>query len=178
MDVPIHFWYTIISKLYNFYVCVPHFNDLFVLVGCWASVSVRWIIYKILNVCIFDYTALSWAFVNRFNRTSGVTIFTPTDRPKSVRNRCLIEDFGGVFVLSLCFLDFSVGVGLGAFVIVRSLPFPLTPIVRCLHFLDGYVLTFWISIQKIFKSLQYWSSRQIKEGQRRSEFRLERRVQK
>ena len=36
---------------------------------------------------------------------------TPTDRPKSVRNRCVIEVFG-------CFLDFSVGVG--AFVIGLS----------------------------------------------------------
>ena len=36
----------------------------------------------------------------------------PTDRPiKSVRNRCVIEVFGGVFVLWHCFLDFSVGVG-------------------------------------------------------------------
>ena len=31
---------------------------------------------------------------------------------------CVIEDFGGVFVLSLCFFDFSVGVG--AFVIRLS----------------------------------------------------------
>ena len=44
-----------------------------------------------------------------------MAIVTPTDRPKSVRNRCVIEVFGGVFVLSRCFLDFSVGVG--AFVI-------------------------------------------------------------
>ena len=43
---------------------------------------------------------------------------TPTDRPKSIRNRCVIEVFGGVFVLSRCFLDFSVGVG--AFVIGLS----------------------------------------------------------
>ena len=28
----------------------------------------------------------------------------------SVRNRCVFEVFGGVFVLSLCFLEFSVGV--------------------------------------------------------------------
>ena len=27
-----------------------------------------------------------------------------------VRNRCVIEDFGGVFVMSRYFLDFSVGV--------------------------------------------------------------------
>ena len=33
-------------------------------------------------------------------------IVTPTDRPKSVRNRCVIEVFCGVFVLSRCFLDF------------------------------------------------------------------------
>ena len=38
-------------------------------------------------------------------------IVTLTDRPKSVRNRCVIEVFGAVFVLSRCFLDFSVGVG-------------------------------------------------------------------
>ena len=44
-----------------------------------------------------------------------MAIVTLTDRPKSVRNRCVIEVFGGVSVLSRCFLDFSVGVG--AFVI-------------------------------------------------------------
>ena len=37
------------------------------------------------------------------------------DHPKSVRNRCVIEVFGGVCVLSCCFVGFSVGVG--AFVI-------------------------------------------------------------
>ena len=42
----------------------------------------------------------------------------PTDRLKSVRNRCVIEVFGGVFVSSRCFLDFSVGVR--AFVIGLS----------------------------------------------------------
>ena len=56
--------------------------------------------------------------VNRFNHTSWEAIVTPTDRPKSVRNRCVIEVFGGVFVLSRCFLDSSVGVG--AFVIGLS----------------------------------------------------------
>ena len=40
-----------------------------------------------------------------------MTVVTQTDRPKSVRNRCVIEVFGGVFVLSRCFLDFSLGVG-------------------------------------------------------------------
>ena len=47
-----------------------------------------------------------------------MTSDTSTDRPKSVRNRCEIEMFGSVFVLSRYFLDFSVGVG--AFVIGLS----------------------------------------------------------
>ena len=50
--------------------------------------------------------------------TSWVSIGTPNDRPKSVRNRCVIEDFGDVFVLSRCFLDFCVDVR--AFVIGLS----------------------------------------------------------
>ena len=41
------------------YVCVPHFYDLSALVGCWSSVSIRRIIYKFLNVCPFDYTAVA-----------------------------------------------------------------------------------------------------------------------
>ena len=42
--------------------------------------------------------------VNRFNHTSGVTALTPTDRPKSVRNRYVIKVFGGVvYVVTLLF---------------------------------------------------------------------------
>ena len=48
-----------------------------------------------------------------------MAVATPTDRPKSVINRCVIEVFGGFFVLSRFFLDFSVDVG--AFVIGLSL---------------------------------------------------------
>ena len=40
-----------------------------------------------------------------------VTAVTPTDRPKSDRNNCVIKVFGGVFMLSRCFLDCSVGEG-------------------------------------------------------------------
>ena len=40
-----------------------------------------------------------------------MAVVTPTDRPKSVRNRCVIEILVAVFVLSRCFMDFSVGVG-------------------------------------------------------------------
>ena len=54
----------------------------------------------------FSYIREGWDPVNRFNHTSWVVIVAPTCRPKSVRNRCVIEVFGGVFVLSCCFLDF------------------------------------------------------------------------
>ena len=40
---------------------------------------------------------------NRFNHTILVTVVTPTDRPRLVRNRCVIEVFGDVFVLSCWF---------------------------------------------------------------------------
>ena len=41
----------------------------------------------------------------------------PTDRPNSVRNRCVIEVFGGIFcVVTLFFFGLSVGVV--AFVII------------------------------------------------------------
>ena len=44
-----------------------------------------------------------------------MVVATPTDCLKSIRNRCVIEVLGGVFVLSRCILDFSVDEG--AFVI-------------------------------------------------------------
>ena len=47
--------------------------------------------------------------VNRFNHTSGVTVVTPTDRPKSVRNRCVIEVFDGVFCVVALIFRFSCG---------------------------------------------------------------------
>ena len=41
---------------------------------------------------------IGWNPVNRFNHTSWVGVITPTDRPKSVRNRCVVE----VLVAFLC----------------------------------------------------------------------------
>ena len=58
----------------------------------------------------------SWDSVNRFNHTSWVAIVTSTDRPKSVRNGCVIAFL--VACLSRFVLDFSMGVG--AFVIGLS----------------------------------------------------------
>ena len=52
------------------------------------------------------------------NLTSCVGVVTQTDRPKSVRNRCIIEFFVALFVLSLYTFDNSIGIGV--FVIEMS----------------------------------------------------------
>ena len=67
-------------------------------------------------MCPFDYTAVAGSGkvgpVNQVNHTSWVAVVAPTDRPKSVSNRCVIELFCGVVcVLSLCPFDISVGIG-------------------------------------------------------------------
>ena len=44
--------------------------------------------------------------IHRFHLTSRMAVVKPSGLPKSVRNGSLIEAFGGVFVLSLCSLEF------------------------------------------------------------------------
>ena len=44
--------------------------------------------------------------VNRFNHTSWVAVVTPTNRPKAVRNLCVIEVLVTFLCLSLCFFGF------------------------------------------------------------------------
>ena len=60
-------------------------DDLSTLGGCWFVVHIRRFIYKLLNVCPFDYTAVAGSEkvgpVNQINHTSWVAIVTPTDRP-------------------------------------------------------------------------------------------------
>ena len=67
--------------------------------GCWFVVYMRFI-YTFLNVCPFDYTVVAGSgkvgVVNQVNHTSWVAVVTPTDRPKLVRNRFVIELFCGV----------------------------------------------------------------------------------
>ena len=99
--------------IYYIYVCVPHFYDLSALVGCWSSVSIRRIIYNFLNVCPIDYTAVSVSGKVERSRTDLTTavgwllLLQLIVLSRSAINRCVIA----VFVLSRCFLDFSVGVG-------------------------------------------------------------------
>ena len=71
------------------------------------------------NIRLFNSKVILLRLVERWarkpvNHTSWVAVVTPTDRPKSVRNRCLIELFCGV----VCPFDISVVVG--AFVIGLS----------------------------------------------------------
>ena len=47
--------------------------------------------------------------VNRFNHISWVAIFTPTDRPNSVHNRCVIKFFGGVLYVVTLLVGFFCG---------------------------------------------------------------------
>ena len=69
------------------------------------------------------------------NHTSWVAEVTPTDRPKSVRNRCVIELFVALFVLSLCPFDISVGVG--AFVIGLSQISSFFSLYQCIEVVVG-----------------------------------------
>ena len=69
------------------------------------------IVYKSMNFPEIQYNMITFKLQFELD-TSWVTAVTPTDRPKSVHNRCVIKVFGGVFfMLPRCFLDFSVGVG-------------------------------------------------------------------
>ena len=66
---------------------------------------------QFFNVCPFDYTAVAGSGkvgpVNQVNHASWVAIITSTDRPKSVRNRSVIELFCGVvFVVIVPFWHF------------------------------------------------------------------------
>ena len=73
-------------------------------------------------MCPFDYTAVVGSGkvgpVNQVNHTSWVAVVTPTDRPNSVRNGCVIELFVAFFALLLC--PFDIPVCVGAFVIGLS----------------------------------------------------------
>ena len=100
-----------IFLLYNIYhlcfTCID-FYDLSAWGGCWFVVYIRRFIYKFLTVCPYDYTAIAGngkvGPVNQVNHTRLVAVVTPTDRPKSVHNRYVIELFWGVlYVVTLPF---------------------------------------------------------------------------
>ena len=93
--------YIFIYYYITIYVCVPHFYYLSAFVGCRSSVFIRRIIYKFLNVCPFDFTAVAVSGKVERSLTGlttpvGLTAVTPTYRPKSVRSMCN-RSFGGLF---------------------------------------------------------------------------------
>ena len=101
--------------------CYLYFYDLSTCDGCWFIVytCIRRFIHKFLNGCPFDYTAVAGRFGPKLvNHASWVAEVTPTDRPKSIHNRCVIELFVELFVLSFC--PFDISAGKGAFVIGLS----------------------------------------------------------
>ena len=65
-----------------------------------------------MQISLHSFCSLweGWVPVNWLNHKCRMAVVTPTDCPKSARNRCVIEVFDGVFVLSHCFLEFSMGV--------------------------------------------------------------------
>ena len=81
-----------------------------------------------------------------------MAIVTPTDCPKLVRNRFVIEYFGGVFGLSHCLLDFSVGVR--AFIIGLSQIssfFSYYPCCFCIDFYPQFgVAVCLLSIKEVY----------------------------
>ena len=89
-----------------------------------------WILYifksnwKLIPACLFPRLHNccdeweGWDPVNWFNHTSWVVIVTTTDRPKSFRNRCVIEVLVAFLCCHVAFWIFSVGAG--AFVIGLS----------------------------------------------------------
>ena len=78
--------------------------------------------FTTLMSLVLDYTAVAVSGkvgpVKPINHTSLVAAITQTDRPKSVRIRCVIKLFLALFVLSLC--PFDISVGEGAFLIRLS----------------------------------------------------------
>ena len=70
-------------------------------------------------MCPFDYRAVAGSGkVGPVNHTSWVAVVTPTDRPKSVRNRCVFELFCSV--VCVVTLPFDISVRVGALFIVLS----------------------------------------------------------
>ena len=99
-DIDILFYITI-------RVCVLHFMTYPLRLAVSPIVSIRRIIYKFLNVCPFDYPAYAvvrgWVPVNQFNHAGWIGVVTPTDRHKSVQNRCVMEVYGGILCCQFLF---------------------------------------------------------------------------
>ena len=103
-ELPVRMSLCLFLLYYIYHICFSciYFHGLSAWGGCWFVVYIRRFIYAFLNVCPFDYTAVSGSGkigpVNQVNHTSWVAVVTPTDHPKSVCNRSVI----GLFWRCLC----------------------------------------------------------------------------
>ena len=107
MDVPIYFRYFIAIYFMCLYTVLWPLH-----IGWLLGLSLYKEEYLQIVQCLsfwlhgfFSYWE-GWVPVNRLNHTSWMTVVTSTHRPKSVCNRCVIEGFGSVFVLSIGFRIF------------------------------------------------------------------------
>ena len=96
--------YIFIYNIYDLWCLCVHFYVLSAWCSCWFVVFImRFILkhFKCLFFWLHGYCGEweGWAR-KAINHTSLVAVVTPSDRPKSVRNRCVIERFGGVFLCS------------------------------------------------------------------------------
>ena len=102
-----------IFLLYHIYhlcfTCID-FYDLSAWGGCWFDVLYKEVYLQIFKCVSFWLHGCcgEWEGWPRkqVNHTSWVAVVTPTDRPKSVRNRCLIELFCGVVCVVTALLTF------------------------------------------------------------------------
>ena len=98
--------YYLLTMLFNYYIVWP--LCLVWLLVCCLYKEVYLQIYKWVSFWLHGcWREWEGGPVNQVNHTSWVAVVTPTDRPKSVRNRCLIEFFCGVVcVVTLPFWHF------------------------------------------------------------------------
>ena len=105
-----------ISNLINFFMVVRYLIVSWFLSDCKILVQTYlWFVYGFRYSCRAVFIWLhnccggreGWDPVHRFNHTIWLTVVIPTDRPKAVRNSCVIAVFGWIFVVSFCVLELS-----------------------------------------------------------------------
>ena len=120
--------------IYVFDTCIE-FYGLSTWGGCWFVFLFKDVNLQILKCVITTDCCREWEGWARkpVNHTSLVAVVSPTDRPKSVRNRCVIELFCGVVcVVILPFWHFCWCRGVGLSQISSSFYWnPLWRIMSC-----------------------------------------------
>ena len=101
-----HYTYHYFIYTFEYWIFITF--RLWLAVGPWTQKKDCLQIFKCLFFWLYGFCREWEGFVNH---TSWVVVVTPTDRPKSVRNRWKIKHFVDVFVLSLRFFIFCCYLG-------------------------------------------------------------------